>query len=414
MSRLSSALLAFAVASLSHGLAAQIKVGAHAPAIRTSKVLSPAGTRLTPNLLAGKTVVIDFWATWCGPCVAAMPHMDELESSLDSSKFVFIALDDEDEAVVERFMSKHKVNAIVALDQRGETFSTYHVASRPMTIVINPEGNVALVTQPQELDAKTLPGISNRPRKASASSAIDRPRTSFAATQLPRPASHSPIGDVHDARTHDEEAALSEVILRRKQPAEKDHSISHSADGRVTYIGFEAKELLHMALGVSDKYIEYRKELPAGTFDLTTKLGGLNDAQTQSVMLSILQQGFGVEISETNRSEDVQILKRSSSGPFKAAESMDPTASTSIQQHEDEIAFSNMSIRNIAGLLEGRIGQLVVDETQIPGKYDGVLHWSGAVDELQQAVLKDLGLVVEHGTRSVPYYSISQHTQAAQ
>lgn len=337
-----------------------------------------------------------------------MPHMNELESSLDPSKFVFIALDDEDAATVEKFLSKRNINAIVALDQQGETFSAYHVSSRPMTVVIDPRGNVALVTQPQELEHKVLLEISTAAHSVRASAASKQSGNASTAAHTVPNTSLPTMKDPNAVGVHDEDMALAEIILRRKRPEEKDHIISHSSDGQVAYVGFEAKTLLRMALQVSDKYIEYREDLPMGTFDLTMKPGAQDDSGTDSIMLSILQQGFGLDISQTARSEEVLILKRSPSEGFKAIESVDQAAVSSLQPRGAEIAFGNLSIRNIAGLIEARTGIHVLDETHISGKYDGVLHWSGSVDDIKDAALNDLGLVVERGWRDVPYYAVSK------
>ncbi len=54
------------------------------------KLVSTTGQNLTPALLKGKVYLIDFWATWCGPCKAAMPTMQKLHSQFKAQGFQVI------------------------------------------------------------------------------------------------------------------------------------------------------------------------------------------------------------------------------------------------------------------------------------------------------------------------------------
>jgi thiol-disulfide isomerase/thioredoxin len=107
--------------------------GAPAPPLDTLKLLqAPLGARADWASLKGKVVVLEFWATWCSPCVASLPHLNQLVESLDPAKFQFISIDDEDLKAVQTFLTKRKMSGWVGVDASGGVFGLYGVESRPM------------------------------------------------------------------------------------------------------------------------------------------------------------------------------------------------------------------------------------------------------------------------------------------
>ena len=67
-------------------------------------------------------MVLEFWATWCSPCVASLPHLNQLVESLDPTKFQFISIDDEDLKAVQSFLTKKKMSGWVGVDASGGRF----------------------------------------------------------------------------------------------------------------------------------------------------------------------------------------------------------------------------------------------------------------------------------------------------
>ena len=72
------------------------KPGSAAPSLNFTRLLqAPTGAKVDWPALRGKVVVLEFWATWCAPCVAEIPILNSLQASVDSNKVVFLSVDDD-------------------------------------------------------------------------------------------------------------------------------------------------------------------------------------------------------------------------------------------------------------------------------------------------------------------------------
>ena len=125
-----------------------------APAIAVEKWLTPA-----PNH-AGKFVLIDFWATWCGPCRQIIPHLNSLHQRF-SDQLVIIGLSSEPEAVV-RKMTRPKMDYHSAIDTRGLTATQIGVTSIPHVLLVDPSGIVRYQGHPSSLTEQALQAILTR------------------------------------------------------------------------------------------------------------------------------------------------------------------------------------------------------------------------------------------------------------
>ena len=96
--------------------------------------------------LKGSVVVLDFWATWCGPCVASLPKIDQLASeSKEQGVRVFAINQGEDKQLVEGFIKSKKLTLDVLLDPDSKIGQEYKAQAIPETVVINKDGTVRAV-----------------------------------------------------------------------------------------------------------------------------------------------------------------------------------------------------------------------------------------------------------------------------
>ena len=91
----------------------------------------------------GKVVLINFWATWCGPCREEMPSIQELKSKLAGRPFVVLAINlDEPESRIRKFLTQMKLDFPILLDPDRTVAKGWNARILPATFIVGPDGRV--------------------------------------------------------------------------------------------------------------------------------------------------------------------------------------------------------------------------------------------------------------------------------
>lgn len=105
----------------------------------------------------GKNVyLIEFWATWCGPCKTSIPHLDALQKKFAESGLVVVGITDEPAKVVKPYVKKmgKKMNYRIGLDQNRQTYRNYMDAARqssiPWAFVVDKRGTIVWQGHPMD------------------------------------------------------------------------------------------------------------------------------------------------------------------------------------------------------------------------------------------------------------------------
>jgi thiol-disulfide isomerase/thioredoxin len=114
------------------------------------------GKTVTLESLTGKVVLIDFWATWCGPCREALPHIQEITKKFEGQPLVVLSISlDRDEAKWKEFVASHSMTWMQYRDgSEGRIANTFAVTAIPATFTIDADG----VLQDQHVGDADLQG----------------------------------------------------------------------------------------------------------------------------------------------------------------------------------------------------------------------------------------------------------------
>lgn len=106
------------------------------------------GEPLTLKKLKGRVVLIDFWATWCGPCVAGIPHLNKLQTEYEDDGLTIVSFTDQSRRGIENFLKQQEMN--YAIGTGSQLSLKYGVVGLPHAFLIGRDGKLLWHAVPTE------------------------------------------------------------------------------------------------------------------------------------------------------------------------------------------------------------------------------------------------------------------------
>ena len=101
------------------------------------------GSKVQMTDYKGKVIFLNFWATWCIPCVEEMPAMERLAQKLKDKSFVVVAVNMmEPLPVVKKFVARLKLTYDIVMDESGDIGGNYAANNLPLTYILDKQGRI--------------------------------------------------------------------------------------------------------------------------------------------------------------------------------------------------------------------------------------------------------------------------------
>ena len=114
------------------------------------KLPSLGGKEISLADFKGKTVLLNFWASWCGPCVEELPSLQRLYQQLSNRNFVVVGvgIDDNQESLGE-FKQRFGLTFPILVDEGGDSKSSYKISGVPESFIISADGKLLMFPDPE-------------------------------------------------------------------------------------------------------------------------------------------------------------------------------------------------------------------------------------------------------------------------
>lgn len=360
----------------------QSLIGQPAPELDIEKYLqSPEGEK-SLSALKGNVVVLEFWAIWCAPCVAAIPHLNQLNEKFRDKQVQFISITDEGEDVIAPFLKRQEMKSWIGLDTDRSIFESYGVRGIPRTFLIDQEGIIAASLHPAGLSSDMI-------EKVIAGEKIERPK-------LPKPKAvenegTDPIFKILIAPTEKEGGRSSSKISKGYKQQEAESKTLH--------------QILSMAYGVPTTRILGPETLLESRYEISVRLP---TSQFELLFQQALTASLQLRVSNQKKFVEIFVLTAGEDSAEKLKPSVMGSGGSMTSGGRGKIKTINGEISMLALSLESVLERIVEDGTGIEGKYDWEITYDEDDPNSVLAALKEqLGLQIRKEQREIEFLVIN-------
>jgi uncharacterized protein (TIGR03435 family) len=363
-----------------------VRAHAQAPDLHVSQwVQAPVGFSGNLHELRGRVVVLEFWATWCEPCVSAIPHLNQLADEFQHNDVIFLALTDDNADRLTPFLAKHPINAIIGVDTERKSWKSFDVPSIPHTVLIGRDGRIIGATLPENITSETL-------RQALAGNNPALPTKEGIPSDL--------AWDDHLQWPDGVRPTMYAII----KPIKTLTSGAKPQPGHLTVDGAPLEALVWLAYQTNSFHIDWRMPNDKQTYRAAFRVPEGREDHLFPYMRETLAEMFDIDARWTEQAREVYVLRRIKGRAPLPASSADKEIA---QMLRGTMTLRDEPISKLCEMLASSFNAIVLDETGIDGRYDFELPYQPGQPEMTSEALNKLGFETTKARRDIPVLVVS-------
>ncbi|MGD1915179.1 MAG: TIGR03435 family protein [Phycisphaerales bacterium] len=349
------------------------------------------------------TTVIEFWGAWCAPCVAAIPHLNELHDYFAPKGVNFLSVTFEEPAITDTFQERKKLHTWIGHDMDRSMVEDYGVRSWPTTFVVR-DGVIVARTHPNQLSKDRLAAlVEGRPDPLQPKPAAETEAEKDLGADG-RPVISGGVRPGIDPFTPIEDQPAVQVIVR---PA-GDYSTTTSSGMAMTALGADVANIVRMTHTLSGYAMEVDPAVPDQKYDVIYRIPREQYPALMSSVRELILVGLGVRLETENREVDAYELRVAETGLKLQDSGMGRQMGISSQTTESAttIISSSGKMATLAAFISSNVGAPVLNRTDHEGFLFLDLELPRDKGELSKMLRQEAGLVLVPTKHEIEFTTI--------
>ncbi len=336
-----------------------------------------------------KLLLIDFWATWCGPCIASFPHLEKLQKYY-RDYLQIIAISDENVDVVSNFLAKKNYDLHFLNDVDKQLFTKFNITYRPISCLISKKGEFIWAGNSKDFEEVLIEYLN--------SGQISEPNiTEFNKAYYNQDSNF-------EKKSKFDNYEVSEGIDPKLYFAKNQKSESDLID--IKYISVPVTEIIMDFFDVKNlSIINNRPELDTILVNIEAKSKILTYGQGKNIILKDIQNTYNFNIQTKSKSTDVYILKIIDGNLLeKNVENIE--GGGMVERKSSRHIITRLSLDQLASYFQNRLKVYIQFEGDNASKYNFVFDDFENLEALK-AQLNKIGISLSKQSKDIEYFEIN-------